>query len=101
MLELRWNLGKVLPRRGNRPDHPSVAVNLSNLAVLYVTQGQYALAEPLYKRALAMQEKALGPEHPSVATGLNNLAGLYRATARDTEAAILEQRAARIEAIQR
>ena len=60
-----------------------------------------ALAEPLYKRALAIREQALGPHHPSVATSLNGLAVLYRATERDTEAEVLEQRAARIEAIQR
>ncbi len=36
-------------------------------------------AEPLYKRALAIWEKALGPEHPHVAASLNNLAELYRA----------------------
>jgi len=34
-------------------------------------------AEPLYKRALQIQEKTLGPEHPAVAASLNNLAGLY------------------------
>ena len=42
-------------------------------------QGQYAQAEPLYKRALAIKEKALGPDHPDVATSLNNLAELYQA----------------------
>ena len=31
-------------------------------------QGRYADAEPLYKRALAIDEKALGPDHPDVAT---------------------------------
>ena len=31
---------------------------------LYESQGRYAEAEPLYKRALAIREKALGPEHP-------------------------------------
>ena len=40
-------------------------------------QGRYADAEPLYKRALAIYEKALGPDHPYVATTLNNLAVLY------------------------
>ncbi len=44
-----------------------------------MTQGQYAQAEPLYKRSLAIREKALGPDHPDVATSLNNLAELYRA----------------------
>ena len=42
---------------------------LNNLAALYDNQGRYAEAEPLYKRALAIQEKALGPDHPDVATG--------------------------------
>ena len=51
--------------------------SLSNLAELYTGQGRYAEAEPLYKRALAIDEKALGPEHPEVAISLNNLAGLY------------------------
>ena len=56
------------------PDHPDVATSLNNLAVLYLDQGQYAQAEPLYQRSLAIWEKALGPEHPNVATSLNNLA---------------------------
>ena len=60
-----------------------------------------AQAEPLYKRSLAIVEKALGPDHPDVAIDLNNLALLYRAMNRDDEAEPLEQRAARIEAIER
>ena len=42
--------------------------SLNNLALLYRDQGRYADAEPLYKRALAINEKALGPDHPNVAT---------------------------------
>jgi hypothetical protein len=34
---------------------------------LYNVRGQYAKAEPLCGRALAIQEKAMGPEHPHVA----------------------------------
>ena len=41
--------------------------------------GDYAKAEPLYRRALAICEKALGAEHPDTATSLNNLAALYYA----------------------
>ena len=37
-----------------------------------------AKAEPLYQRALAISEKALGPEHPDVARSLNNLAAALR-----------------------
>ncbi len=36
-------------------------------AQLYA-QGKYAEAEPLYRRALATRETALGPEHPDVAS---------------------------------
>ena len=59
------------------PNNVNIATTLNNLAGLYKTQGEYALAEPLYKRSLKIDEKALGPDHPSVATTLNNLAGLY------------------------
>jgi tetratricopeptide (TPR) repeat protein len=44
---------------------------------MYDSMGNYAKAEPLYQRSLAIREKALGPEHPSTATSLNNLALLY------------------------
>ncbi|MFN3918930.1 MAG: tetratricopeptide repeat protein, partial [Methylohalobius sp.] len=80
------------------PNHPDVATSLNNLAALYKAQGDYAKAEPLYKRALAIWEKAFGPDHPNVATLLENLAGLYRATNREAEANALEQRAAKIRA---
>ena len=55
-------------------------------------------AEPLYKRALAIREKALGPEHPKVAKALLNYAVLLRATGRSDEAAKLEARAKAIRA---
>ena len=83
------------------PAHPEVATILTNLALLYQDQGQYAAAEPLYKRALAIEEKALGPDHPEVATTLNNLASLYRATKRVKQAEVLEQRAKTIMVIKR
>ena len=39
----------------------------------------YSDARPLYERALAIREKALGPEHPHTAMSLNNLANLLQA----------------------
>ncbi len=60
------------------------------------SQGHYAEAEPLHKRALAIREKALGPEHPPVAQSLNNLALLYQAQGRYAEAEPLYQRALKI-----
>ena len=78
-----------------------MATSLNNLALLYHTQGQYALAEPLYKRSLAISEKALGQNHPDVATSLKKMAALFRQTGREKGAEALERRAAAIRAIKR
>jgi tetratricopeptide (TPR) repeat protein len=80
------------------PDHPHVATSLNNLAGLYYAQGQYAQAELLYQRALAILEKALGAEHPHIAIALENYAELLRKLKRSTEAAPLEARAKAIQA---
>jgi hypothetical protein len=50
----------------------------------------------LYKRSLAIGEKALGSEHPDVALALNNLAHLYQAQGRYAEALPLVRSAARM-----
>ncbi len=42
------------------PDHPDVATILNCLGTLYESQGIYKEAEPLYIRALSINEKALG-----------------------------------------
>jgi tetratricopeptide (TPR) repeat protein len=78
------------------PDH--VGSDLNNLAELYRAQGQYAKAEPLYQRALASREKALGPEHPKVAISLENYALCLRDMGRPNEATPLEARAKAIRA---
>jgi CHAT domain-containing protein/tetratricopeptide (TPR) repeat protein len=69
-----------------------VASSLNNLALLYKNQGRYSEAEPLYKRSLAIREKALGLDHADTATALNNLGTLYRAQGRFGEAEPLYQR---------
>jgi hypothetical protein len=55
----------------------------------------------LYKRALAMREKARGPDHRDVARSRANLVELYDATQRINEAEKLEARAKKIRAILR
>ena len=60
----RWRYEK----RHSVPIIPMSRLSLNNLAELYRAQGRYADAEPLYKRSLAIREKALGPDHPDVAT---------------------------------
>ena len=80
------------------PNHPDMATSLNTLARLYHDQGQYARAEPLYKRSLMIWAKALGADDPDVARSLENLAMLYRKTEREYEAEKLEKRAASIRA---
>ena len=75
-----------------------MATSLNNLASLYHAQGNYAQAEPLYRRALAILTKAVGPEHPNVATMLGNYADLLRKMDRDSEAEKMEARAQAIRA---
>jgi tetratricopeptide (TPR) repeat protein len=59
--------------------------------------GNYAEAEPLLRRALAVDERSLGPNHPNVATCLNNLAALLHDTNRLKEAESLYRRALAID----
>jgi tetratricopeptide (TPR) repeat protein len=73
-----------------------VAESLNNLAGLYDTQGKFAEAEPLYKQALAIVEKALGPNHPNVATVCENMVDLYSQIGKEDEAEKLEARARKI-----
>src|SRR5262249_14880466 len=51
-----------------------------------------AEAEPLYRRALAIDERVLGSDHPNVAIDLNNLAQLLLNTNRLAEAEPLSRR---------
>ena len=56
--------------------HPLLATALQDLAAIYHVQGQFAKAQPLYYRALAIREAALGPNHPFLETfGLRQWAG--------------------------
>ncbi len=71
---------------------PENALHLNRLGLHLYTMGEYAQAEPLFQRSLAIREKALGKEHPDVATSLNNLAELYRTQGQYAKAEPLYQR---------
>src|SRR5271170_1705294 len=60
---------------------------LNALAMLYKAQGRHEEAEPLYKRALAVNEQVLGSDHRHLAINLNGYAALLRLMHRDAEAA--------------
>ena len=71
---------------------------LNNLAQLLQDTKRLAEAEaePLMRRALAIDEARYGAEHPNVAICLNNLAGLLKYTNRLAEAEPLVHRAVEI-----
>jgi hypothetical protein len=82
------------------PEHPEVVRSLHALAFRYSRQREFAKAESLYLRALAIQEKRLAVDAPEVATILDDYAALLKETGRIAEAGELEQRARAIRARQ-
>ena len=70
---------------------------MNDVALYLSTRCQFLEAEPLLRRALAIDEASYGPDHPTVATDLNNLAQLLQATNRLGEAEPLIRRALAID----
>jgi tetratricopeptide (TPR) repeat protein len=83
--------------RDQGQESEELATALNNLARVLRDQKRYSEAEPLYKRALAIREKAFGPNHESVAAVLRNYAILLKADNRAAEAKVLNARARKIE----
>ena len=69
----------------------------NSLGLLLTAKADYVVAEPLYRRALAIAEQSCGPDHPQVAGRLNNLALLLQDTNRLAEAGPLMRRALAID----
>jgi tetratricopeptide (TPR) repeat protein len=69
----------------------------NQLGLMLKAKADYIQAEPLMRRALAIDEQSYGPDHPKVAIRLNNLATLLQATNRLAEAAPLMRRALAID----
>jgi tetratricopeptide (TPR) repeat protein len=89
----RWQsvketLVRIIPRWGTC---------LNSLALLLLTTNRHAEAEPLLRRALAIDENSFGLDHPKVATGLGVLAELLLATGLRSEAEPLFRRALAID----
>ena len=75
------------------PPHIDALASLCNrCGLLRYSQAEYALAEPLYRRALAISEASFGEHHPDIAASLSNLAMLLAATNRLEEAESLHRR---------
>jgi tetratricopeptide (TPR) repeat protein len=78
------------------PDTHETATALNNLALTYYSLARYMEAEPLYRRAIEIDEKVLDKDHPDVAIRYNNLAGLLKAQGKYDQAEPLYRRAMEI-----
>jgi hypothetical protein len=58
------------------PNHPGVAWDLNNLALLLEATDRVSEAESLYRRAVGILVNSLGPEHPITLWGRKNLDSL-------------------------
>lgn len=75
------------------PPSRDLAEAINNLAQLYGETGRDADAEPMFNRAIAIMEKAVGLDSVAIAPELNNLAALYQRQQRYAEAEPLFKRA--------
>ena len=73
-------------------NHTEAAWLLNQVGLCWHHLAEWTRAEPLLRRALAIDEASFGPDHPNVATALNNLARLLQATNRLPEAEPLLRR---------
>lgn len=60
------------------PDHPELAVAVTNLGVYLSRQGKLDEARLLYEQAIRIREVTFGGNHPMVAKSLLNLAQLFK-----------------------
>lgn len=105
-IDARWNAESPSLRRRRLklkraetmlgPDHSLVAVSLCDLADDLRLDERYTEAEPLYRRALAISERAGESNKAAALPVLNGLASMLRAQDKTEEAKELLERARRI-----
>ncbi|MEA3207403.1 MAG: hypothetical protein QOE70_460 [Chthoniobacter sp.] len=83
----------ALRRKELGDDHPDTALADVFLGEVRQRAGAAVLAEPHFRRALAVQEKALKPEAPALVVTLTHLASCLKTQQRYDEAAAVLQRA--------
>lgn len=70
---IHFNKVQTPPPQVLGTDHPDVAKQLNNLALLCQNQGKYQEVEQYYERALHIYQSKLGPDDANVAKTKNNL----------------------------
>ncbi|MFM7865821.1 MAG: tetratricopeptide repeat protein, partial [Planctomycetaceae bacterium] len=94
----RPHLARILPTADKAGIAQPTARLMNEFGLHLHARADFADAEPLYRRALSIDETSYGPNHPTVAIRLNNLAELLRVTNRRSEAEPLYRRALSISA---
>ncbi|MBV9614940.1 MAG: tetratricopeptide repeat protein, partial [Ktedonobacteraceae bacterium] len=74
-------------------DHLHQAIILTNLAMLFLNQGEDTQAETFFQRTFAIVEELFATNHIFTAISLNNLAELYSIQGKDDEAELVYQQA--------
>ena len=93
----RWIAFYLEHRNGSDPEAEQISrslevTSLNDSALSLESKGDLAGAEGLFRRALAIAEKALGPDHADTAGTLNNLASLLEEKGDGTGAEALYRR---------
>jgi CHAT domain-containing protein/tetratricopeptide (TPR) repeat protein len=71
-------IARQLYSKEEYPDgHANIAISLDNLALSHKNQGDYAIAESLYKESFEMLRRLVKGDHIDVAANLNNMAMLF------------------------
>ena len=82
---------------GLEAGHRSFAYTYRNMGKVHLERGEYALAEPLFKKAMIVGWKTRGSYDPGIAVSAFYLARVYRKQGRREEAEAMYLRALRIE----
>lgn len=97
--DARDALAESLAIREDLPsDDLGTAATLNSLANASFNLREFADAEPLYRRALALYRSVLEPDHPEIGSVHNNLCGMYYRMARNEDALLEGREAYRIRA---
>jgi tetratricopeptide (TPR) repeat protein len=73
-------------------EHPDTLRRMHQLAMQYLSRGQYGEAEPLYRKVLEALRRKQGADHPDTLQAMNGLAVLYwRQNQLDRSTPLLEE----------
>ena len=91
--EQQWSLAKAsyekaleIDKRELGDDHPRLAIDLNNLAIVAQNMGNLQEAETLFRQAIERDQRAYGDSHPETAAAKENYGLLLQREGRLTEA---------------